>query len=486
MPLERPPLRIFLSSPGDVATQREVVRATIDALNKDPLLAERGRFEVVAWDTPGAAVPLSGGRPPQDSVNAYLPLPRECDLTIVLLWGRIGTPLPPANRRADGTTYASGTVWELEDARNGGREVWIYRCARKPTIELDDPDEDDKKEQYRRVKDFVATSRAPDGSLRFGVNDFQHDAQLAQLVEAHLKQFARQALPLAEAPLSAPQAAPMPVPAPAPDGAGQGNALELLDRLGELIQLCDREDPRDLLIDTMHRRATRAKGSALFCILPGGARQGHCGFLERVRAYELRHQIPGLAPGQVILVPRVVRQNLETPEKLGATILSAIRDGARDAGVDSWPKLQRWMNGGKQRIFIVALEPPSDALSGREHLFLANAAAWLGRWVAAPARQIFVLVACLRHAGGEGEGERVRRIVDEFVAGFSAPVDWPPTIVPLPELASITREDVERWWTHEAVKPVRNPRLKAKLDQLFAERAHWAMDDLRDRLAASF
>ena len=268
--------------------------------------------------------------------------------------------------------------------------------------------------------------------------------------------------------------------------AGNRSGKTEIGVVDDLIQLCDREDPRDLLIDTMHRRATLAKGSALFCILPGGARQGHCGFLERVRAYELRHQIPGVAPGQVILVPRVVRQNLETPEKLGATILSAIRDGARDAGVDSWPKLQRWMNGGKQRIFIVALEPPSDALSGREHLFLANAAAWLGRWVAAPARQIFVLVACLRHAGGEGEGERVRRIVDEFVADFSAPVDWPPTIVPLPELASITREDVERWWTHEAVKPVRNPRLKAKLDQLFAERAHWAMDDLRDRLAASF
>lgn len=44
-------------------------------------------------------------------MNAYLPLPRECDLTIVLLWGRLGTPLPPENRQVDGTVYASGTVW---------------------------------------------------------------------------------------------------------------------------------------------------------------------------------------------------------------------------------------------------------------------------------------------------------------------------------------------------------------------------------------
>jgi hypothetical protein len=492
MPLERTTWRVFLSSPGDVATQRELVRATIAALNDDPLLAERGRVEVVAWDTPGADVPMSAARP-QVSVNAYLPLPRECDLTIVLLWGRIGTPLPPDNRRADGTTYASGTVWELEDARNGGREVLIYRRPRPPTIEVDDPDGDDKKKQYERVKEFVATSLAPDGSLRFGIHDFEHDGQLAQLVEAHLKQFARQALPLAAAPPSARPAAPMVVPAPAPDGAGQGNAVDLLYCLGELIQLCDREGPRDRLVAKMRERAKLDKGSALFCILPGGARQGHCGFLERVCAYELRYQVPNVEPGQVILVPRVVKDNLETPEMLGDTIEAAIRARACDAELDSWPKLQDWMNGGNKRIFMVALDLPSDVLSGRERLLLANAATWLGRWVTVPARQVFVLVACLRYAGGERERVRVRRVIDKFVAGFNAPAGLPPTIVPLPELASITREDIERWWMHEAVKPGRNARWKAAFDELFAEREQWAMDDLRDqldklrdRLAASF
>lgn len=95
MPVERRTLRVFLSSPGDVAPQRECLRQVIRELNDTPLLAKHGGFEIVAWDTPGAAVPLSANRPPQDSVNTYLPLPRECDLTIVLLWGRIGTPLPP-------------------------------------------------------------------------------------------------------------------------------------------------------------------------------------------------------------------------------------------------------------------------------------------------------------------------------------------------------------------------------------------------------
>lgn len=86
MPVSKNILRVFLSSPGDVGRQRDIVRGVITALNADPLVADRCCvLEVVAWDTEGAAVPLSANRSPQESVNAYLPLPRECDLTIVLL-----------------------------------------------------------------------------------------------------------------------------------------------------------------------------------------------------------------------------------------------------------------------------------------------------------------------------------------------------------------------------------------------------------------
>ncbi len=44
-----PRIRIFLSSPGDVADERRAVRLVIERLRTDPLLRERVDLQVVAW-----------------------------------------------------------------------------------------------------------------------------------------------------------------------------------------------------------------------------------------------------------------------------------------------------------------------------------------------------------------------------------------------------------------------------------------------------
>jgi hypothetical protein len=68
--------------------------------------------EVVARDDPAAGTPFAATELPQVSVNRFKTPPAACDLTILILWGRLGTP--PNLSRADGTPYASGTEWELE------------------------------------------------------------------------------------------------------------------------------------------------------------------------------------------------------------------------------------------------------------------------------------------------------------------------------------------------------------------------------------
>jgi hypothetical protein len=55
--------------------------------------------------------------------------PAECDLAIVLLWGRMGTPL--TEKKADGTPYLSGTGWEFENALEADKTVLLYRRSRK-------------------------------------------------------------------------------------------------------------------------------------------------------------------------------------------------------------------------------------------------------------------------------------------------------------------------------------------------------------------
>ena len=92
-------VRIFLSSPGDVAAERAQARELLLGLARGPFVRGRVHIDVVSWDDPQAPAPMDARFTPQQAVDRGLPTPAECDLTIVLLWGRMGTPL--AEKKAD-------------------------------------------------------------------------------------------------------------------------------------------------------------------------------------------------------------------------------------------------------------------------------------------------------------------------------------------------------------------------------------------------
>jgi hypothetical protein len=179
----RLPFRVFLSSPGDVPEERKAARAVIEKLRADPAYKDDLDLDVVAWDDPSSATPLSGTLPPQEAVNRYNPPPSACELTLVILWARMGTPLAAHTRKPDGTTYASGTEWELEDARQAGKEVFVYHRNERPQLFLDDPEFGARLQQYEAVKAFLAGLRA---SRTAGVNACSA-AQFPTLVEQHLR-----------------------------------------------------------------------------------------------------------------------------------------------------------------------------------------------------------------------------------------------------------------------------------------------------------
>lgn len=184
-------LRIFLSSPGDVAEERKIARELIAELPRQPLLRGKVSLDVIAYDDPDAPAPMSATETPQASVNRYSGRPADCDLTIVILWSRLGTPLPADVKRADDTRYESGTVWELEDARQAGKEIWIYRRTEKPLIDVDDPDFETKRSAFNAVKTFFAGFTNPDGSLASGFNAHSDAAAFRALSERHLEAFVR-------------------------------------------------------------------------------------------------------------------------------------------------------------------------------------------------------------------------------------------------------------------------------------------------------
>ena len=102
-------MRVFLSSPGDVADERALARRLLkEELPYDPLLPRRGyvTFDVVSWDDPAAPVPMDATITPQEAVNRFGPKPSECDIVVVILWSRLGTHLDVSVfRKPDGGPY---------------------------------------------------------------------------------------------------------------------------------------------------------------------------------------------------------------------------------------------------------------------------------------------------------------------------------------------------------------------------------------------
>jgi hypothetical protein len=243
--------RIFLASPGDVRLERKLAREAITHINSERRFRGRIDIEIIAWDQPGAAVAMEAGLTPQEAIAQGLPKPEDCDLAVIILWSRIGTPLPADfELKADDTPYLSGTEWEYLNAlnayRNNGRPaVWVYRRKGAPHFAADDPELAVKLDQWQKLETFFAHFTNPDGSLAGGINHYEAPDDFRQQFEHHLRDrldklletlsVAETALPDREAAASAPiwTKSPYPgleafLPEQAPIYFGRGSQIDQL------------------------------------------------------------------------------------------------------------------------------------------------------------------------------------------------------------------------------------------------------------------
>lgn len=185
--------RLFLASPGDVALERKLAREAITHIGSERRFRGRIDIEIIAWDQPGAAVAMEAGLTPQEAITQGLPMPEACDLAVVVLWSRIGTPLPTVfELKEDGTPYLSGTEWEYLNALKGYKDkgkpaVWVYRRNGAPQFAADDPDLDAKLDQWKRLEAFFSPFTNPDGSLAGGINQYEAPDDFRQQFEHHLR-----------------------------------------------------------------------------------------------------------------------------------------------------------------------------------------------------------------------------------------------------------------------------------------------------------
>lgn len=136
---DKPTIRVFLSSPGDVNAERRKLREIIEDLKQDPAYREKMTIEIVAWDDPASDVLMPATSDPQGAIDAGLPRPSECAVVMTLFWGRMGTRLNDKYSKPDGSPYWSGTEWEYRDARQGYERngtglplIYVYRRKDEP------------------------------------------------------------------------------------------------------------------------------------------------------------------------------------------------------------------------------------------------------------------------------------------------------------------------------------------------------------------
>jgi hypothetical protein len=184
---------VFLASPSDTTDARAVARQVLLELPQTPAFRGRVTTEMFSYDDPLAPLPLSANINPQQSVVRYGRRPRDCDLTLIFLWSRMGTPLTEAEAKPDGSRYRSGTEWELDDAVSGGKEVFVYLCDAPPAFEQEGSsrlgaalDLAAEREQYGRLQQFLATFRGRDGAARGGLTTYRDLVGLRQVLAQHM------------------------------------------------------------------------------------------------------------------------------------------------------------------------------------------------------------------------------------------------------------------------------------------------------------
>ena len=181
-------VRIFISSPSDVRPERLKAEQIIRRLDSE--FAHHLRIEPVLWERE----PLVATHHFQDPEN--IPRPRDTDIVVVILWSRLGLPLPADGFRGavSGRCPVTGTEWEFEDALASARErgvpdLLLYHKTAAPTAALDDRKAlDERLAQLDLVANFFTRwFRSGDGlSLSAASHCFSATSEFEQLLYEHL------------------------------------------------------------------------------------------------------------------------------------------------------------------------------------------------------------------------------------------------------------------------------------------------------------
>jgi len=178
-------LKIFISSPGDVRPERLIAERVVQRLDRE--FAYHCRIEPVLWERK----PLVATKHFQEDI----PLPSASDIVVVIVWTRLGTPLPsPKFTGAMTGAKVTGTEWEFEEAYKANAEygtpdLLVYRKTAPSLVSLRGDEAEGRRLQARMVDDFIRLwfIDSRDGTFKAASHTFEHPAEFEELLESHLR-----------------------------------------------------------------------------------------------------------------------------------------------------------------------------------------------------------------------------------------------------------------------------------------------------------
>ncbi|WP_213457132.1 AAA family ATPase [Thiocapsa sp.] len=172
-------VRIFVSSPSDLEHERALIKDVIEALAQEYL--PYFSLQAVLWEEEALTA--------AQSFQAGLLRPSECEIVLVMLWTRLGTPL--AEDPYEGMT---GTEWEFvdavrESARTGTPEVLVYKKTAPRMVDVNNAEATREALADRhRLEEFFRTHFFnPDGSFSRAFRQFGNDRSFRELLETQLR-----------------------------------------------------------------------------------------------------------------------------------------------------------------------------------------------------------------------------------------------------------------------------------------------------------
>jgi WD40 repeat protein len=354
-------IRILISSPGDVAEERDRARQVIDSLRRR--YVKRFLLKPLLWEE----LPLQMDTSFQQGIDLVLSKEQGVDIAIFILWSRLGSAVGPLIKKRDGGEYRSGTERELDlmlEARkkSGGERPAVLAYTRhdetcfeerlrgRPTAEKEDLIAQKKLVEQFITHNFTDQDR---GHNTRAFHVFDRPVKFSQRLRAHL--------------------------------------IELLDSSAgettETVWDTDKQGPPYLglnafqpehadiffgreeeTLETRFSLRERAKQGCAFLLLTGASGSGksslaRSGVLPDVVEHELDDQVVGW------------RSLIVTPAELAP---DPIRGLARHlASPDVWPdlrnddatmtKLVRGFRENPELTIDLALQPAIDQLGTRHH-----------------------------------------------------------------------------------------------------------------------